>query len=219
MKGDMSMRTEAATINGFCLACLLTCVGASCAIDARDTTVTSEAGDGDIMAAGFGEVEDAAAAPQYGSTGDELLDSVLTDFSPSTLAEDEPDCLKAPAIYSDKEPRLSVYQGHVRYGTAVWMQGTAGTCKGQQWIRFDIEVAVPGPLELRYVSNQWEATGNGYSFPQGLPAGSFDAPVLRDPRIICGLLSMPGTPRETWPVFGNHRNQTPRPHRIPGTMC
>lgn len=217
------MRSMAAAVLDSCWVPMLAmagCAMAGCAIDARDTTITSESGDGDVSSIRPGEVDAAAEAPSlYASTGNELLDSVLTDFSSSTLADDEPDCMTAPQPYADKEPRLSIFRADIRYGTAVWMQGTSGTCEGQQWIRFDIDIAIPGPLELRYVSNQWEATGIGHGFPQGLPAGSFDAPVMRDPRIICGLLSVPGEGRETWPVFGNHGTQTPRPHGIPGTMC
>jgi len=216
------MRPATASVLERCLVSMLACAIAGCAIDARDTRIATEFEPGELgdeaMRIVPTEVDDAGAR-SYGPTGDELLDSLLTGFAPSTLAEDEPDCLAEPELYPDREPSLSIYRGDVRYGKAVWMRGTSGTCEGLQWIRFELDVAVPGPLELRYVTELWEATGVGHSFPEGVPVGIFDAPILRHSRTLCGLLSVPGELPETWPVFGNHGKRTPRDHRITGTMC
>jgi hypothetical protein len=169
-----------------------------------------------------GEPRDAAAddVVATGSLVDVILDRVLASDISWQRSGSEPDCLNGAVHYRAKEPRLTVFHGPTRYGEAEWMESTIGACNDHQWIRFDIDVAIPGPLELRYITEFGEVTGIGYSWPEGLGVGRFEAPILSDDRTICGLLSIPGQPRENWPVFGNHDNQTPRAtNQLPGTMC
>jgi hypothetical protein len=169
-----------------------------------------------------GEPRDAAAddVVATGSLVDVILERALASDISWQRTGSESDCLNGAVHYERKEPRLTVFQGSTRYGEAEWMESTIGGCDDHQWIRFDIEVAIPGPLELRYITEFGEVTGIGYSWPNGLGVGRFEAPILSDDRVICGLLSIPGQPRENWPVFGNHEDQAPRAtNQLPGTMC
>jgi hypothetical protein len=168
-----------------------------------------------------GEPRDAAADDvATGSLVDVILARALASDISWQRTGSESDCLNGAVHYEKKEPRLTVFHGPTRYGEAEWMESTIGACNDHQWIRFDIDVAIPGPLELRYITEHGEVTDIGYSWPDGLGVGRFEAPILSDDRVICGLLSIPGQPRENWPVFGNHEDQTPRAtNQLPGTMC
>ena len=165
-----------------------------------------------------GELPDAAADPV--SVTDLILELVLASDISWQRSGSEADCVNGAVHYEGKDPRLTVFHGATRYGEAEWMESTLGNCNDHQWIRFDIEVAIPGPLELRYITEFGEVTGVGYSWPDGLGVGRFEAPILTDNRRICGILTIPGQPQEAWPVFGNHEDQAPRAtHQFLGTMC
>jgi hypothetical protein len=165
---------------------------------------------------------------QGGTVADAALDSAagvqqelppLLPPSQTPRASEVPDCLVEFRHFPDKDPRLTIFQGDTEYGEAEWREGMFGQCVNKQWIEFDIINTIPGPLVLHYVTLDGAFTGVGYSFPDGLPAGPLHGPILDDDRIICGLLTFPNQPRETWPVFGNFSMRTPRPNPMPGTMC
>jgi hypothetical protein len=149
-------------------------------------------------------------------------DPLLTPYSPSPLASSVPDCMVSNRRIAGKDDPTSMFSARGGYhGYAEWLEGTFGSCEGVQWIRLHVETsATSQPLELRYLFDDGTATGVGHAWPRGLPTGSyFDGPILLNPRVICGLLAVPGTPRAEWPLFGDFTSGTPSAHLIPGTLC
>ena len=155
-------------------------------------------------------------------------DSLLTAFSATPRPGDEPDCLVSNRRIAGKDGAQSVYvRGGAYLGWAEWMEGTYGNCEGAQWLRFHLQLALPGPLELRYLVDDGTPTAVGYAWSEGLPGrvNSSDAevihdgPILRDSRVICALLAIPAVPRAEWPVFGLYDQQVPLQNLIEGTLC
>jgi hypothetical protein len=155
-------------------------------------------------------------------------DPLLTRFSATPLPGDEPDCLVSNRRIAGKDDAQSVYvRGGAYLGWAEWREGTYGSCEGAQWIRFHLQLALPAPLELRYLVDDGVPTAVGYAWPEGLPGrvNSTDAevihdgPILRDSRVICALLAIPTVPRAQWPVFGLYNQQVPLQNLIEGTLC
>jgi len=191
---------------------------------ARETDAGGSIGDGPVSTVADAGTTQTTPPPSMSEPPDPLR----TAFTATPLPGDEPDCLVSSRRIAGKDGAQSVFvRGGAYLGWAEWMEGTYGSCEGAQWLRFHLQFALPGPLELRYLVDNGTPTAVGYAWPEGLPGrvNSSDAevihdgPILRDSRVICALLALADVPRGEWPVFGLYNQQVPLQNFNEGTLC
>lgn len=89
------------------------------------------------------------------------------------------------------KPTRSIYNPSGYVGWAEWRIGNSGECRGWQWVRVHITVPI-APLDIFYYVRGQPIESNyvGHFFwSNGLGVGQHEGPIVRDDRVICGLLN------------------------------